>query len=300
MHLHTHVDFFLRTFANCAWFDILTRENVHSLRDTHTYICVPCCAYVYMSYFLRTRVQCFLPDRFQTHSPIVSPSEYTRLWVEEVASKFEVAEVRTGHKTQSAPLLTRMGDRFSTWDLGNGLRSLIPTLMTSSVLGYAFCLPDMVGGNAYFGRTPNGELMCRWAQVNALMPAIQFSIAPWDAGEKTLSVTREALRIRQRLTKKMLALADEACVSLEPICRPMWWLDPEDKNTYAIDDQFAIGDDVVVAPVVSEGKNSRDIYLPCGQWVEIGDPRRSRIEGGQWLRNFSAPLEKLPVFERVV
>ena len=102
---------------------------------------------------------CFLPGRFRTHRPISSPSEYTRLYVQEVASKFELAEVRTGHCTQSASLLTRMGDRFSTWDLGNGLQSIIPTLLTSSVLGYPFCLPDMVGGNAYFGKNPDSELM---------------------------------------------------------------------------------------------------------------------------------------------
>jgi hypothetical protein len=64
------------------------------------------------------------------------------------------AQVRTGHKTTNVPLLTRMGDRFSTWSSGNGLRSVIPTLLTSGLLGYPFCLPDMVGGNAYFGRKP--------------------------------------------------------------------------------------------------------------------------------------------------
>ena len=247
---------------------------------------------------------CFLPGRFKTHRPVTSPSEYTRLWVEEVASKFEVAEVRTGHKTQSAPLLTRMGDRFSTWDLGNGLRSLIPTLMTSSVLGYPFCLPDMVGGNAYFGNNPDEELMVRWAQVNALMPAIQFSIAPWDVGADALALTRDCLSIRERIVPRMLALANEAGESLEPPCRPLWWLDPHDEETYAILDQFAIGDEIVVAPVVERGAVARDVYLPRGRWVELDaadddDAGRDAIEGGQWLRGVHAPLSKLPCYVRV-
>ena len=54
-------------------------------------------------------------------------------------------QVRTGHKTQGIALFTRMGDRFSTWDVSNGLQSIIPTLLTSSVAGYPFCLPDMIG-----------------------------------------------------------------------------------------------------------------------------------------------------------
>lgn len=53
------------------------------------------------------------------------------------------AQVRTGHKTQGVALFTRMGDRFSTWDVSNGLQSIIPTLLTSGVLGYPFCLPDV-------------------------------------------------------------------------------------------------------------------------------------------------------------
>jgi alpha-glucosidase (family GH31 glycosyl hydrolase) len=36
---------------------------------------------------------CFLPPMFKTFKPIMSPLEYTRLWVQEVASNFSVAEV---------------------------------------------------------------------------------------------------------------------------------------------------------------------------------------------------------------
>ena len=59
--------------------------------------------------------------------------------------------MRTGHKTQGVALFTRMGDRFSTWDVSNGLQSIIPTLLTSSVAGYPFCLPDMIGALAWHG-----------------------------------------------------------------------------------------------------------------------------------------------------
>lgn len=44
-------------------------------------------------------------------------------------------------------------------------------------------------------------------------------------------------------------LATEAAAALKPIARPMWWLDPDDEDTYDIWDQFAVGDDLIVAPV---------------------------------------------------
>jgi len=56
---------------------------------------------------------------------------------------------------------------------------MIPTLLHFGLHGYPFVLPDMIGGNAY-GDKPSGELFVRWMQVNAFMPAVQFSIVPWD------------------------------------------------------------------------------------------------------------------------
>ena len=47
--------------------------------------------------------------------------------------------------------------------------------LPARLLGYPFCLPDMIGGNAYFGQRPDQELMVRWTQVNALMPAMQVA-----------------------------------------------------------------------------------------------------------------------------
>ena len=95
---------------------------------------------------------CFLPRRMSTHRPLTHPSEYTRAWVERVAARFELAEVRTGHQTTGTGLLTRMGDRFSEWGNGNGLRSIIPPLLTSGVMGYPFCLPDRLAATPT--RTP--------------------------------------------------------------------------------------------------------------------------------------------------
>ncbi|GJP81436.1 hypothetical protein CLOP_g11587, partial [Closterium sp. NIES-67] len=243
---------------------------------------------------------CFLPPHFVSHKPIVTPVEYTRLYVQEVASQFSYAEVRTGHKTSSVPLLTRMGDRFSTWSTGNGLRSVIPTLLTSGILGYPFCLPDMIGGNAYFGNKPDVELLVRWAQANALMPAMQFSIAPWDLSKEADKLCKAVLELREKLAGTIFSLMEDACSkALAPVCRPMWWLDPDDAETFPIDDQFAIGDDIIVAPVVVKGQKKRDVYLPKGTWCELLNPSNT-FEGPTWLEDVEAPLHIIPIYCRVM
>lgn len=239
---------------------------------------------------------CFLPHgQFVTRHPLATPGEYTALWLSRVASRFPVAEVRAGWGSQRLGLLTRMGDRSSSWGLDNGLASLIPTLLTSSLLGYPFCLPDMVGGNAYFGQFPSAELLARWAQCSALMPSMQLSIPPWDCGPGAEAAVEAALRVRAAHATVIAELAQRATVDLEPICRPVWWLAPTDPDALRIDDAFALGDDIIVAPVVARGAVKRDVFLPPGRWV---DPRGGEHAGPGWVRDYDAPMDHLPVFTR--
>ena len=178
------------------------------------------------------------------------------------------------------------------------MRSIIPTLLTSGVMGYPFCLPDMIGGNAYFGRHPDRELLVRWAQANALMPAMQFSIAPWDVSADVAELCAECLQLREHVVEALIDLTHDAVATLNPMCRPMWWLDPTDAQTYRIDDQFAIGDDLIVAPVVTKGATTRNVYLTAGEWVEAGDIHGEVFAGGRWIVEMAAPLSKLPCFVR--
>ena len=41
--------------------------------------------------------------------------------------------------------------------------------------------------------------MVRWTQLNALMPALQFSIAPWDLSEETAKLCAEAVALRKKV-----------------------------------------------------------------------------------------------------
>ena len=41
--------------------------------------------------------------------------------------------------------------------------------------------------------------MVRWTQLNALMPALQFSIAPWDLSEETAKLCAQAVALRKKV-----------------------------------------------------------------------------------------------------
>ena len=73
--------------------------------------------------------------------------------------------------------------------------TLNPTV--SVTLGYPFILPDMIGGNVYYDEElPSEELFIRWIQLNAFMPAMQFSISPWQYDdEKVKTISKKYMAI---------------------------------------------------------------------------------------------------------
>jgi len=220
------------------------------------------------------------------------PNIYTTKYVEAVAAFGGMIEVRSGRKNQNLPIFTRMLDKDSRWGYDNGLQSLIPTLLHFSIVGYPFVLPDMIGGNAY-GDKPSRELFIRWMQANAFMPSVQFSIVPWDYDSELIEITKGVLALREEYADDIHAAADQAVLDGAPINRPMWWVDPNDAETFTIDNQYMLGERILAAPVVVEGAVSRDIYLPTGTWR---DQNGELHNGPIWLRDFPAPLDVLPYF----
>ena len=101
------------------------------------------------------------PDYPTTSWPGVFSSQYVS-----TCAKFgPLVEVRTGRHSQHLAVWVRMLDKYSTWGLDNGLRSMVTTLLQFGMVGYPFVLPDMVGGNGYTEGRPSRELYIRWLQV---------------------------------------------------------------------------------------------------------------------------------------
>jgi alpha-glucosidase (family GH31 glycosyl hydrolase) len=238
----------------------------------------------------------FLPADAVVASP-GHRNDYTHRYVEFAARNFTLTEVRPGWFNQAAPIFFRQWDKATRWSHDNGLRSVIPGLLSLTLTGYPFILPDMVGGNAYGGEL-DAELMIRWTQLNALLPAIQFSLAPWEYGEECNRLCRRYAGLHLEFAPIILQFAQEAARSGQPIIRPVWWSTPAagDERALLCDDEFLLGDNVLVAPVVHQGQRARDIYLPPGAWRDHWTDQV--VEGPSELKDYPAPLDVLPIFHR--
>jgi alpha-glucosidase len=223
------------------------------------------------------------------------PNDHTAYFAK-LGLDYPLNEYRAAWKMAGLPLAQRLRDKTHKW---SDIVKLVPDQMSQSVMGYAYTCPDMIGGGEYQsflnGATIDEELVVRSAQVHALMPMMQFSVAPWRVlSKENAAICLKMSKLHVEFGGHILNLAKEASKTGEPIVKPMELAFPG--NGYElIKDQFVLGNDIVVAPVTEKGARSRKVVLPNGNWkAEDGNT----YKGGKTIE-VSVPLERLPYFRKI-
>ncbi len=122
---------------------------------------------------------------------------------------------------------------------------------------------------------------------------------PWNCPAETRDLYRECLKYRYRFIPTVYSYAINGSRTGEPIIRPLFYDNMDKPELYCIDDEFYLGDYILVAPVTEAGVDSREVYLPEGTWVNMWT--KERFIGKQTVR-CDAPIfkkEGLPMFIRV-
>lgn len=205
-----------------------------------------------------------------------------------LANRFEYSELRASWGGGAERAVQRLGDKDYSW---GALQALIPDMVAASMLGYPFTCPDMIGGGQFGSfrgvdrSTLDQKLIVRWAQASALMPMMQFSVAPWKVlDSKNLSYVQKATALHEKIAPYIVELATLAAKSGEPIVRPMEYHYPKAGFSDCID-QFMLGDRYIVAPVLT-ADDKRVVRLPRGTWI---DDMGKRYRGPQVIEINVAP-----------
>ena len=187
------------------------------------------------------------------------------------------------------------GDSNSTWD---SLALNVPMFTTLGLSGEPFVGSD-VGG--FIGRA-NGELLVRSYQIGFLAPFFRnhhaidgYDQEPWRFGKYYEDIIRKYLKLRYQLLPFLYTTLEAAHRTGVPLFRPLMLNYQDDSNTYNLDDQFMIGDDLLVAPIVKPDLTSRLVYLPKGIWYDFWTNKK--YDGDKMIR-VDAPLETVPMFVR--
>ena len=223
--------------------------------------------------------------------------EHTTLF-NRIGETYALNEFRSAWNFGGRPIVARLQDKKHNWDT-DGLSTLIPNTIVQGLLGYAYCCPDMVGGGEMGsferGEPIDGELFVRWAQASACMGMMQMSISPWRVlPAEQAKLVSDAIRLHASLAERICALAEHAAKTGEPIVRHMAYVFP-DEDFETVNDQFMLGDTLLVCPVLEKGATKRRVRLPAGKWAGW---RGECIEGPANL-TLDVTLADLPRFERL-
>lgn len=152
------------------------------------------------------------------------------------------------------------------------------------------------------GWTLKGDdvLYARWFAAGTFFPFMwshgQGDHEPYSHGPIIEKAARSFLNLRYRLVPYMYSLHEAAHRTGVPVLRALALQEQSDPAASRIDDQFFIGDNLLVAPIFSDD-GDRKLYLPAGKWYDFfGEtpPRR----GARTIERRSVPFDRLPVYVR--
>lgn len=240
--------------------------------------------------------QFYDPEKIDSYKKDAKSVDHTMAWAS-IGLEFPFNEYRAGWRMGGEALVQRLGDKDYSWE---AVGMLIPDMIAAGLFGYAYACPDMIGGGqftAFMGIDDDSfdqELIVRSAQTHALMPMMQFSVAPWRIlNDENLAIVRNAARLHEKFGDYILNCAKESAKTGEPIVRHMEYSFPN-QGFETTKDQFMLGEKYLVAPVVSP-ENIRVVKLPKGKWK---DDKGKMYKGGK-AYTINLPLERLLYFEKM-
>ena len=230
------------------------------------------------------------------YNPSASPATQGALYAA-FALRYKGSENRDGFGFAGKPVAVRLHDKPHTWD---ALQRLVPDMLAAGLVGCPFICPDMIGGGEWTTFLPGAsfypELFIRSAQVHALCPMMQISASPWRVLPPELQrVFKEVVSLRQRFAPRFVELAKESARTGEPMMRALEYVFPG-MGYAGIKDEFLMGDDLLVAPVLEKNGAQRRVALPPGRWR---DDLGAVHDGPATLFLEDVPISRLPHYERL-
>ncbi|MEZ4405752.1 MAG: glycoside hydrolase family 31 protein [Polyangiales bacterium] len=153
-------------------------------------------------------------------------------------------------------------------DVG-GLPAAISGMISLAESGFPSFASDTGG---YRGGMPTREALLRWAEHTALSPFMQLggggrSHNPWEYDTEAVTTYRGLARLHQDLAPYYIANARRASTDGTPPVRSVALAFPDDPAARTDRYAYVLGDDLLVAPVVTAGASQRMVHLPAGEWV---------------------------------
>jgi alpha-D-xyloside xylohydrolase len=173
----------------------------------------------------------------------------------------------------------------------NGLPSSVYSSISVGFSGFPYVSTD-IGG--FSGRPTTEQVWIRWAQFGAMIPGMQTLNMPWWFSKRASDYYRYLSWLHTDLVPFWMSLAHEAHREGTPIIRHLVWTFPNDRHAVKTDDEYTLGESILVAPVMNSD-SVRQVYLPKGTWFDFWNNKK--VEGGKQF-SWSGDLYSFPLYIR--
>ncbi|MBW4687732.1 MAG: alpha-glucosidase [Komarekiella atlantica HA4396-MV6] len=206
-----------------------------------------------------------------------------------------------------------LGDQNTSWGLNDGIASALKGAISGGISGFSINHSDIGGYTSIanpilealgIGFRRSRELLYRWMEMNAFTPVFRThegnqpdENVQFYTDKDTLATFSYWAKVYAALAMYRQQLMVEAATKGYPLVRHLVLHYPNDPNVYKIEDQFLLGSDFLVAPVLKPGKNSTNVYFPAGEWVHLWSGKTYSMTTGT-LQKVPAPLGQPAVFYR--
>ena len=186
------------------------------------------------------------------------------------------------------------GDVSRSW---GGLQAQLPIMLNMSLSGFPFIHAD-AGGFAQ--GVKDDELYTRWLQMACFSPILRphgsgIPSEPVFFNDTTRRIVRNFMKLRYRLLPYLYTAAWEAHKDGSPIVRPLFYEFPDDSIAYTVTNEYFLGKDLLVVPILKPGVKTKKLYLPKGIWYSWWTAKK--YTGGQWI-DIPVKIETIPIFVR--
>ena len=254
----------------------------------------------------------YLPTDCVLHSgedPEMLHNSWPALWaklnreaIEECGKAGEVFFFTRAGYTGTPEYSTMMwtGDQHVDWSGDDGISSVIPATLSLAMSGYGITHSDVGGYTTNDVMHRSKELLMRWEEMNVFSPLYRFhegnrpaSNVQFDGDGELLAHFARCSVLHAGLKPYLKMLEDENSSRGIPVMRPLFYYYDEDR-AYTEKTEYLLGRDILVAPILRKGADSRRVWLPEDRWVHLFTGEE--YTGG--LYEVNAPVGRPPVFIR--
>ncbi|OCT15486.1 alpha-xylosidase [Paenibacillus pectinilyticus] len=139
--------------------------------------------------------------------------------------------------------------------------------LSLGLCGFSFWSHD-IGG--FVQKSPEA-LYRRWLPFGMLVSHSRCHGAPpkepWAYSDAFMDAFRLAVEMKYKLLPYIYTQAHMSSEQGFPLVRSLFFEFPQDATSWYIEDEYMLGTDILVAPLMEEG-TGRNVYLPAGQWID--------------------------------